>query len=281
MEETIINSYYNIYSTGEVYFSTQYDTTYIYIPPDDINYLDFSLLVDFTTRCILIKKGILQEDKNIDISKIPQRKKKKLFKFIDYIIDVYKTCSKRSYIDIDKAIIFWNIYCIMKTTKTISIVNCESKWNFNGFPNYLLSSIYENNKVFPTTINNIEYSIYNDWSFCPGSYHIISKCVHYIPSCNIVGDDLRILLIHIKRFPIYLCIQILCIIYTEYENLNNTQYENLWFGALHICINNIKYKIYYPKYHPLSIMTNRSLSNEYKCTIFKKYFNLTPKYIQL
>ena len=271
MEQLIINNYYHIYNTGLYYSSTECDITYTYIIPDNIDYLDFSLLIDFTTKCLLIKSGILKENKNIDIGNFPLRSIKSS-KFIDYIINIYKKCSNRSsYINIDKAIVFWNTYCIMKTIMFSN--NGNDNWEFKSLPTYLMNSIYDNTNIFPSIINGTKYTIYKDFSVCTTYDYILNYCSIYNPCITqprIFSYDIRELLLTIKLYPTELAIILLNKITHIYFGI---EHENIWNTTLYIVINDIKSNRYYHKDHPLSIMTDSNTSGDIKLNILKSYFN--------
>ena len=271
MEKHFINDYYNICRNKIINIIYNYK----YIPPDNIDYLDFSLLVDFTTRCMLIKMGMLPEHKNIDIDKyVKPTPELKSYRFINHIIDVYKKCSTRSsYIDIDKAIVFWNTYCIIKAYiyKQYPALNIES------LPPYLMDSIYDKREMFPSIINGVKYTIYTDFeiSIIPVYYYIINKCQKYIPESD---DDTNVItgwdgvLKNFHLYPINICIQVLKITHSIDIHISFSQ---LWMDALHILINNIQGTSNYPKFHPYSIMTSSVIPNIYKISMFKCFFNIS------
>ena len=285
MEDVIINNYYIVCLTGRGIGKNRNDIeSYLYTFPSDIDYLDFSLLVDFSTKCLLIKNGILEKDENIDISRFFKRTKKS-FKFINYIIKIYKKCSKRSYIDIDKAKIFWNTYCIMKTIIYLQETYEDSEYSWHSItkslPTYLTDSIYIYNNIFPTTINGNIYTIYNDFSSTCEYIYILSKYLEYIPTVTSHTQFTTFidLLPYIHLFPVNLCIYLLVIlkpIYNvEHVNKNVNYIDMTWIDALRTVVNIIKSKIYYPKNHPFIVMTDYSSGLDIKVNAFNHWINKT------
>ena len=272
MEELIIDNYYYICFKQSIFRTNEWFYNYTYTPPDNIDYLDFSLLVEFITKCTLIKNGTLPPDPTIDINKFPTQDNK-LNTAIDYMIYVYNKCSKKSpYINISKARTFWNIYCIMKT---IIFLDGGYDWCYASFPQYLINAIYARNKVFSSNINGISYSIYTDFVINPGYYYIFYKCSKFDPTAqwtNTFPADLRNLIPNIHLYPTGLAICLLNMLPNIY---NDIELNNDWNIALRIVINSIKQDNNYPKDHPLSIMTNNTPGSYYKLNIFRNFFNLT------
>ena len=278
MDQSIIDKYYTICKTNKKTPGSNINEV-IYIAPHNIDHLDFELLLEFAVRCILIKKHILSEDENIDISNLVYPNKEfESFKFIDYIIDVYKTCSNKSqYIDIDKAITFWNIYC---TIKTLIFTGEKYVCNIEYIPSYLLSAVYEADGLFPTTINGVKYFIYDDFIVYTGFYYLFINCSSYsnrsIDWTNNLSYNISNLLPDAHLYPIKLCIQLL----DSVVRVNiKIQYKNIWVSTLRNTINVIKKDIYYPKDHPLSIMTDYTSTSMRKLFTFRFYFNLKQKHL--
>ena len=263
----LIDHYYHIYMKGKSFIAiNEYYNVILYTPPRDIDYLDFSLLVDFTTKCILIKKGILDEDKNIDVSTMP----KMHIKFIDYIIDVYKKCSNRSsYINIDKAITFWNIYCIMKI---VMYVSPRYNWiiSLKYLPPYLTNAIFDYGNFY-VDINDNRYSIYIDFIIGTVYTYIFVTCAKYDSSFKLANGRLHLALCNIQLYPMSLCIKLLDVLPKIYKTIEN---EKIWDTAFQFVINNIKGYTYYPKNHPLINMMDCKLTGTNKLKLFRSYFKL-------
>ena len=235
---------------------------------NDADHLDFSLLVDFATKCILIKNNILPIDPVIDITNIPTRGGKRPFTFVEYIISIYTTCSKRSYIDINKCRKFWKIYCIIKI---ITYGLHEFRWDINSFSMYFINAVY-NNGMFPTTINGIKYSIYEDF-YIYGLYQ-------NFPSEYTVEDQVKYLLNDAITLP--------CLINNHWDSwvdpisykmilsaTYNSTYVH-WNDNFMKFIIYFKDKNYYPKYHPLHIMSNTNICIFNRFIMFKQYFQIHP-----
>ena len=260
MDQSIIDTYYLIKANKEIPPSTIFNIFhYQYTPPTIIDDFDFTLLVDFFTKCLLTCMKVIPITDSIDVSSMPNRHPK----LIDNMISVYNKCSKSKHIDIDKAVTFFNTYCIIKTI-------CYIQHNFH-FSNYIFSkyllSILFNNGNLHSIINYKRYTIYSDFVVKIHTTHnqlpnsIISSTTH--SEHALVSNNFPSLHNHIITLNAYSHIP---------------QFMNVWIPSILSLASTIKSNQYYPKNHPLSILSNPNSPD--LINVFRSYFSLTDTFIK-
>ena len=259
LEQVVINIYITICQQYPYIIRADL-TNSNYIPPDDIDYLDFSLLVDFTVKCLLIKQNTLPPNENINISKLPKR----IDDFFEYMVYVYEQCSKVKYINIKKCKIFWNIYRVMKT---IIYLNKKSPWNLNKYPNYLVNVLYNYN-TFCSTVGGIKYSIYKDFYLEKESVY---SCSAVLQPQAVIISNVTLLSINITDYSFDIAIEILNKLPNRYNCI-----ERKWESILSSFITHYINKRYYPPNHPLKILSQNNTKGTFnkKLILFRSYFKL-------